>query len=147
MLPKLLALFLGLFSVGAHSHEYQTGQIWQYRTRPGEEQSRLYIAKIETLSNGERVFHIRLDKLKIPNGKLAGQVQTVLPHAPVSEKTLDISVTKLQGSTSNPPDISEGYATWREAYDAGEGGIFTIPVSEIVDLVAKVAREHLGSHP
>ncbi|KRA20805.1 hypothetical protein [Lysobacter sp. Root604] len=147
MVRKLLAIFLSLFSAGAYSHEYQTGQIWQYKTRPGEEQSRLYIAKVETLSNGELAFHIYLDNLRISNERLPGQVQTELPHAPVSTKTLDLSVIKLQGSTANPPDVSEGYAAWREAYDAGEGGVFTIPVSQIVDFIEEVARQHLGTPP
>lgn len=147
MLRKLLAVFLGLFSAGAYSHEYQAGQIWQYKTRLGEEQSRLYIVKVETLSNGERAFHIYLDNLRIPDGRLPGRVQTELPHAPVSAKTLDLSVVKLQGSTADLPDVSEGYAAWREAYDAGEGGIFTIPVSQIIDFIEGIARQHLGTHP
>jgi len=147
MSRRWLAACLGLFAAGAHANEYQEGQVWQYKTRTGEESSRLYVVKVETLSNGERAFHIHLDKLSIQTGYLPGNVQTALPHVPVSAATLDQSVVRLQGLTDNPPDISEGYAVWREAYDAGEGGIFTIPVAEIVEYIESIARQHPGTPP
>src|SRR5687768_16736361 len=96
MLRRLLAPFLGPPPAPADSPQYQAGQIWQYRTRPGEEQSRLYIVKVETLSNGEPAFHLYLDNLKIPNARLPGHVQSELPHTPVSLQTLDQSVVKLR---------------------------------------------------
>ena len=147
MLRKFLVVITGLFSKSAHSHDYQEGQIWRYKTRPGEEQSLLYIAKVETLSNGERAFHIYLDNLRIPNEQLPGKFQTDLPHAPVSSGTLDLSVVKLQGHTNSPHDTAAGYALWREAYDSGEGGIFSIPVSEIVEVIEGVTRQHLSAQP
>lgn len=145
MLRRLLAPLFGASSAGADSREYRAGQIWQYRTRPGEERSRLYIVKVETLSNGEPAFHLYLDNLKIPNSQLPGHVQSELPHTPVSSQTLDQSVVKLLGVATTVPDISEGYAVWREAYDAGEGGIFTISVAEIVDFIEEATRQHFGS--
>lgn len=145
MLRRLLAPFLGPSSAGAESREYRAGQIWEYQTRPGEERSCLYIVKVETLSNGEPAFHLYLDNLRIPNNQLPGLVQSELPHTPVSLQTLDQSVVKLLGIATTAPDISEGYAAWREAYDAGEGGIFTISVAEIVDFIEEATRQHFGS--
>jgi hypothetical protein len=58
MLKKALAIFIGLFSASAMSQDFQAGQIWEYKTRPGEEASRLYIVKIEEWPNGEKIFHI-----------------------------------------------------------------------------------------
>jgi hypothetical protein len=144
MLRRLLAPFIGKSPIETHSREYRVGQIWQYRTRPGEEQSRLHIAKIETLSGGQSAFHIYLDNLRIPNSQLPGHMQTDLPHAPVSSETLDMSVVKLLGTAATPPDVSEGYAVWREAYDAGEGGIFTISAAEIVEFIEEATRKHFG---
>ena len=88
MLRKGFALFLGLLSASAIAQDFKVGQIWEYKTRPSEEASRLYIVKIESWPNGEKIFHIYADKLKIKNPMLSGGFQTVLPHAPVSEKTL-----------------------------------------------------------
>ena len=145
MLRELLASFRGPSSAEGDSREYRVGQIWQYQTRPGEEQSRLYIVKVDTLADGRLAFHLYLDNLKIPNSRLPGQVQTELPHTPVSSETLDKSVVKLLGTTATLPDISEGYAIWREASDAGEGGIFTISIAEIVDFIEEATREHFAS--
>jgi hypothetical protein len=105
----------------------------------------LYIVKIETLSRGQYAFHIYLDNLRIPNSHLPSRMQTELPHSPVSSETLDLSVVKLLGTATTLPDISEGYLAWREAYDAGEGGIFTISVAEIVEFIEEATREHFGS--
>lgn len=147
MLRGLLGMMLGLASAGAAAHTYEAGQVWQYKTRPGEEASRLYIVKVETLSDGQPAFHIHLDKLKLANPRAPGQVQTELPHAPVSAKTLDVSVVALEGSTDALPDIDEGYAAWREAYDAGDAGVFTLSAVEIVDLIEDTVRQAGEAQP
>ncbi|MGS1077730.1 hypothetical protein [Pseudoxanthomonas beigongshangi] len=131
-------LMLGLVSPGANAQTYEAGQIWTYKTRPGEEASRVHIVKIEETPRGDRIFHIYVDNLKMRSLLDPNAMQTVLPHAPVSEKTLDESVIQLQGVEEELPDISEGYKFWREAYDAGAGGVFTIPVADIVDSVEQV---------
>lgn len=135
-------LALALVPAFAWANDYRAGQIWQYHTRPGEEQSRLYIVKTDTLRDGAQAFHIHIDHIAIRNAHLAGGIQTDLPHAPVSAQTLDESVTRLDGTTDELPDISEGYAVWREAYDAGRGGVFTLPVAQLLDLVQQTADRY-----
>ena len=141
MLQKALAILIGFFSTSAMSQDFQVGQIWEYKTRPGEEASRLYIVKIEAWPNGDKIFHIYADKLKIKNPMLAGGIQVELPHAPVSLQTLEQSIIKQAGTVQSLPDINEGYAAWKEAYDAGEAGIFTIPVGEIISLIEGVVKK------
>ncbi len=141
MLKKALAIFIGLFSASAMSQDFQAGQIWEYKTRPGEEASRLYIVKIEEWPNGEKIFHIYADKLKINNPMLAGGIQVELPHAPVSLQTLEQSITKRSGAAKTLPDIGEGYAAWKAAYDAGEAGVFTIPLGEIISLIEGIVKQ------
>jgi hypothetical protein len=56
----------------------------------------------------------------------------VLSHAPVSKETLDLSVTKKSSRVASfPPmsEVDEGISEWQRA----QGGVFTIPVSQIVD--------------
>lgn len=142
MFRKGLALILGLLSVSAIAQDFKVGQIWEYKTRTGEEASRLYIVKIESWPNGEKIFHIFADKLKIKNPMLSGGIQTELPHAPVSEKSLSLSVTKLRGTAKALPDISEGYGAWKEQHDAGGAGMFTISVSEIITLIEGVVNQN-----
>jgi len=38
------------------------------------------------------------------------------------------------------PDISEGYGHWKAAFDAGEGGIFSIPVAQAVEYIEKAVN-------
>ena len=115
---------------------YAAGQVWKYRTRQGENSSQLYIAKVEPLPQG-LAFHIYVDGLHLKNRR--GE-QTALPHAPVSEKTLNASVTSLVAENTHIPDISEAYDIWREAYDRGDAGIWDIPVAELVTIIEEVAN-------
>lgn len=146
MARKVFAALLGLFSVSALAQDFEVGQVWRYKTRPGESDSRLYIVKVDSWPNGERIFHVYADKLKIKNPMLAGGVQTELPHAPVSEKTLRLSVMRLQNQTGALPDISEGYGVWKDEYDKGGAGVFTISVSEILTLIEGVVTQHAKPH-
>jgi hypothetical protein len=60
---------------------------------------------------------------------------TDLPHFPVSQVTLDASVTHRSNSTAPFPAADEGIAQWR----AAQGGVFTIPVAEIVGIADQAA--------
>src|SRR3546814_3123222 len=68
------------------------GQIWRYQTRPGEEASRLFIARIDHGLSSQPIYHIYLDGLKLRNPLMAGGVQETLPFAPVSREALEASV-------------------------------------------------------
>ena len=121
---------------------FKVGQVWTYRTRPGEEASRLYIARVDNLPN-LTAFHISVDGLRLKNPHSAAGYQTVLPHAPVDEETLKASVVSLAAENAPMPDISEGYGHWREAYDSGQGGVFNIPVAKIIEYIESiVAKGH-----
>lgn len=118
---------------------FEAGQIWRYRTRAGEEQSRAYIARVDTLPDGAPAFHLRLDGVRIATPCLedGSGVQTELPHVPVSLQTLQTSLTELQASQQPMPDISEGWQQWKDA----QGGIFTITLAEILDTVEQTLRD------
>jgi hypothetical protein len=62
----------------------------------------------------------------------------MLPHLPVSAATLDASVTTRADTTAEVPTtaVDEGIAEWRRA----NGGIFTIPLSQIVDIIDTQTR-------
>lgn len=66
----------------------------------------------------------------------------MLPHAPVDEKTLELSLTKMVGTTKQLPDISGGYSVWKDAFDSGEGGVFNIPVSQIIGCIEQVVGKN-----
>jgi hypothetical protein len=117
-------------------HVYAAGQVWEYRTRPGDEGSLLKIQKVEDLPSSAPigpVYHISIIGLHFhgqPAG--AGGIQ----HLPVSRVTLDASVTRLSQSRADFPSADAGIAEWRRA----KGGVFTIPISQIVDVLEQMLR-------
>ena len=121
--------------------KYSRGQVWSYRARPSEEKSRLYIVRVDTNQKLDNIYHIFVDNLSLKNPHAETGIQDVLPHAPVSGKTLDASVIDLiETRDTNLPNISEGYKIWREAFDKGEGGVFTIPVAEIIQYIEDIVN-------
>ena len=131
MLKLLLAFALmsGLASPVSPEARYAEGQVWEYRTRPGEEGSLLKIQHIEAApaGAGEQIYHI-----SIIGVRLGGQTEAMpIQHLPVSRETLDASVTRLSNSRPEFPSADEGIAEWRRA----QGGVFTITIAEIVAVV------------
>ena len=71
----------------------------------------------------------------------AGAKAGVLGHIPVDAYVLAKSCPKTLSPKPLAPDFEGGYAQWREAFESGKGGYFTIPVSEILDVVKKMMSE------
>ncbi|GAB4352824.1 MAG: hypothetical protein Kow00114_01660 [Kiloniellaceae bacterium] len=136
MLKKAaLAAVLLLTAFPALAADYQAGQIWRYQTRPGEEASRLYIVRVDRGLADQPIFHIYLDGLQLKNALMEGGVQKNLPHAAVSQQSLDSSVVELLQSDAPMPNIAEGYALWRLAFGRGQTGVYTMPVKDIVQYI------------
>lgn len=127
-----ITLLLSLAAAPAVAASFEEGQIWRYQTRPGEEASRLFIARIDRGIGTQTIYHIYLDGLKLKNPLYEGGVQDHLPHAPVTRQSLETSVTELLEENATMPDIAEGYAAWLLAFEKGQAGVFTLPVNQIV---------------
>jgi hypothetical protein len=76
--------------------------------------------------------------LQLSNRHFNGGLQAELPHAPVNVECLDKSVTLFERFCESMPDISEGYSIWKQAYDKGDAGVFSIAVAEIVQYIEDV---------
>lgn len=114
---------------------YATGQVWEYRTRPGDEGSLLKIQKIETdprFAKAGPVYHISVIGFHLANPR----IRPVLPHAPVTRRVLDASVTRLSGVRPLFPDAVPGIVQWQSAH----GGVYTIPVAQIIDALDRSTR-------
>ncbi len=120
---------------------YAEGQLWTFRPRPGEDGATLLINRVESHPKLGAIFHISVFGVRLDNPVIPGAVITDLPHFPVSRETLDKSCLELQGMRAANPEYLPGYDTWREAFDAGEAGVFDIPVAEIVDVVAQAIAQ------
>jgi hypothetical protein len=132
---KAIALFIA-GTVAPHAPAYQAGQIWEYHTRAIDAGSLLKIQKIE--SDPEATKYGPIYHISVVGVHLFGQpAASAIAHLPVSRSVLDESVTRLVTSDAAFPDADEGIASWREA----KGGVFTIPVDEIVMTVDDIAAQ------
>lgn len=134
MLRLLAAMTLAACAAGAGAEappDYAEGQVWEYRTRPGEEESRFRIQRIEGAARGP-VYHITISGVRLGAG-----IAPLIAHAPVSRETLDASVTRLADRQDLAfPSADPGIAEWR----AARGGVYTIPVAEIIETAELAIR-------
>lgn len=114
--------------------KYSPGQVWAYRTRPGEERSTLTVLRVEPAKRFGTIVHVAVDGLAIRNPNAPGGVIERAAHLPFAKEALDRSVVRPLRESGPLPEYEEGYQQWRRAFDAGEGGIFTITVREAVAL-------------
>ena len=122
------------------TEKFKVGQVWKYENRKGENTSTLTILKIEKYDKGDTIIHIRVDGVKIHSPQTATGYSDFIGHLPFSEKSILNSVTELVGQNDNLPNFSDGYNQWREAWDSGKGGYWTIDLKEAIDGVDKAMQ-------
>lgn len=125
---RWLGALLALLAMGAApADRYAAGQIWNYHNRPQDAGSRIKIQRAAVFG-GRPVYHIAVSGIQ-----LAGEPGRVTQHLPVSAQTLDASVTdRATGDFAvTLAQTDEGIAEWERA----QGGVFTITLSEIIDLI------------
>ena len=132
LLFMILGISVPVAAVGSVQPTYAEGQVWLYKARPQDAGSRLKIQRIEIKSDGSRVFHISVSGVHFR----ANNIAPALPHLPVSEATLDASVTSLADDPASfpPLDFEAGVAEWRSA----KGGVFTIPMEAVIQYVDEI---------
>jgi len=130
-LASILSLLSCKEQTAPHS-KYEVGQVWKYKTKIGEEQSTIVILKIEHYDSMGNVIHTSVRNLKINNSRNPNTFSETINHLPIAEEALDRSVTALVSNNSEIPDFSEGYKYWKEAFDNGAGGVFSIEVKDAV---------------
>jgi hypothetical protein len=131
ILAMSLASFFGL----AQARDFTAGEVWSYRARPGEEGSTLLINKVESDQKLGSIFHISISGVHVKNRQAASGETTELPHFPVSKETLEKSCVKLVGTAKPNQQYLEGYNEWKQAFDQGHAGVFTISVAEIIAVI------------
>jgi hypothetical protein len=130
-----MAMLLGLSAaamapaIAQSGARYAKGQVWEFRARPGDEGALIRIQRIEAPKGAGAIYHISMIGVH-----LFGQaVPTEIQHMRVTQAVLDASVTRLSDSRAVFPSADQGIAEWR----AANGGVFTIPLAEIVALVGR----------
>jgi hypothetical protein len=123
---------------------FAAGQVWSYHTRPGEEDSRLTVVKVEPNERLGTLVHVRLDGVAQKNPHAPDGVSRVVHHMPFAEAAIERSVVELLDSGPTPTSWEEGYRLWREAFDKGKAGVFTITVAESVSFCEEALARARG---
>jgi hypothetical protein len=120
--------------------KFKPNQVWKYNTRNGEENSLITILKVEQDDKQGVIVHIAVDELHI-NG-INGKEQNEITHLPFSKEALLNSVTELIDKNVNDlPEYREGYEQWKEAFDMGKAGIWSITVNEAIDSIEQAIQQ------
>lgn len=125
----LLSAFIAILicvPAAAQDEPYAVGDVWSYDAAPEDAGSLIKIKMIEEIGSGEDltvVYHISMIAVAIPGQDNAMEIG----HLPVSEMTLDNSVSKRVVTDLAFPDHREGRGQWVKA----NGGVFTISLKEI----------------
>lgn len=122
---------------------YKVGQVWSYWARAQEKNSSFIVLKVERHPTLGNIIHIALNGLKIrkPNGAFI----EVIEHLPLAETAVDSSGPKLLREKSDLPHYEEGYRLWREAFDAGRGGVYAVSIADAVEEIE--ANLNRGASP
>jgi hypothetical protein len=123
--------------------KFKVGDVWEYATRSGEEQSTLTILKVDNSPELGVIVHIAVKKIKLANCH-GGPYPDSVPHMPFERKALDESVTKKIASDRPLPDYRDGYEEWKEAYSKKKAGIYVIAVSKAVAVAEKTYLSGIG---
>jgi len=90
----------------------------------------IVVGRIDPFAGGKTAISISVFDVPCPPG--TGCTTTTIGHAPFDRDALAKSVDKLIGTSVPTADQFEnGYTNWQQA----KGGIFTVPVSELPNLL------------
>ena len=77
-----------------------------------------------------------------------GAAMPEIAHVPIDLEALRASCPRSAESLPLSSNFAAGYAQWRQAADSGTGGVFSISVNQIEDiLVAAVSRAPTNAGP
>lgn len=122
--------------------KYQVGQRWSIKGRPKDPHPAIVIGRIDSTPHGD-VLHVSVFGVRITNPRSRSGVNEMVPHLPLATAALDASVVALQGTGKTADEFEEGYAEWRKA----EGGSFTVPIAECLDIVEKALAPAPAGNP
>ena len=103
------------------------GQTWFFDE---QKESYLHILLIEEPVPDTIICHIAIENIHIngPNNKPI----TSVGHLPFRLDAVQNSLTALKAEEEPLPDFREGYNQWKDAFEAGKAGFFTVSVAESI---------------
>ena len=100
--------------------------------------SRAIIGRVDSEPGGSTIISITLTDVPLPDPATGTLVPKEASHLPMDGAALRASLVECAGTAPVTAAFWEGYAIWREAYDAGRAGVFTLPLREVQTALAKI---------
>jgi hypothetical protein len=110
---------------------YRAGQRWSYKTRDGEEASRVTILLTEEVRDYGVLVFVALDGLRVADARAPDGQRSRVSFAAFTLAAIDDGVLAFDGQVG-APDCRELYANWRTAFGAGRAAPFTRTVADAV---------------
>lgn len=94
-----------------------------YKTRKGEEETRILILKVERVKSQD-IVHVCV----------VGKGFNGPSHMPFTEQAIEQSVTHLEKDFVSVQEFGEGYSIWKRAFENDDAGIYDVTVAEALSL-------------
>jgi hypothetical protein len=137
--PKLALLIVAAVGCGETPKEpdsmnaqFRAGQLWTYRTRPGEERSRVVICKVETDPKLGEIVHLHVQGIQIKNPIAPDKVSHEIGHMPYAAEALKKCLGTLESGNVTLPEYQDGYEEWRKAFENGNAGVWTLELADAI---------------
>jgi hypothetical protein len=104
----------------------QSGQVWRYRHRPGDEDSTIVILEV---TGGTAHIHVRDLLVTTSSGAVLQEM-----FVPISAAVLETCLTE-QLPALDEAALRRARQTWLDEHDTRDKGEFTVPVDRFLDLV------------
>jgi hypothetical protein len=132
--------------IGAVSQRLQgqvaRGQVWSYRTRPGEEGSLLVVGAIDRAPGRGRVVHVKVTGVLFKAPQLPGGYAHEIMHLTLTEDALLESVTEqVDAPGVTLRGFDGGYANWLDAYEAGTLFVQKVPLAKALTALEESGQQ------
>lgn len=120
------------------------GQLWTYEgaALPG---SRVLIGRVDRPGGaGAPIVSIAVTEVPLPDRDTGEIAPRMIDHAPITGEALARCLREQVGTAPVPPDFEDGYGLWRQAFDRGEAGAFTVSVAELAILFRTMLAPRRG---
>jgi tetratricopeptide (TPR) repeat protein len=126
---------------GVDCSKYSAGQVWKYKTRPGEENSTFTIVKVDKDQLIGTIIHIYLQGLFLKDVHMPDGYSETVGILPFIEEAIGRSATELIRENEPVREIQNRYEEWKHAFESGGAGVFSITIAEAVAVVEEAIRK------
>lgn len=128
----------------AHDAKFSVGDVWEYRTRTGEEHSHVTIIHLDVSPDLGVIVHVAVNGIRLANCNHGPEPDNVM-DMPFARKAFDSSVTKkVDSGQILPSGWQDAYGDWKNAYSAGKAGIYVISIADAVGVAEKTFQQGNG---